>query len=62
MSSKPRVQHMSWVQRNHKDPDPNKAKPTPIHPPSHRKENLSSNQSSTYQVGVKEIKMGGDIL
>lgn len=53
---------MSWIQRNHKDPDPNKAKPTPIHPPSYRKENLSANQSSTYQVGVKEIKMGGDLV
>ncbi len=62
MSSKPKVQHMSWKQHVYRDPNPNKAKPTPLHPPSHKKENLSADKSTSKQVDVKTIRMGGDVL
>lgn len=62
MSNKPRVQYMSWHQHSHRDPDINKAKPTPLHPPTHSKENLLAQESTTKQVAVKPIIMGGDVL
>ena len=63
MSSKRlRVQHLSWKQRKRKDPDINRATPTPFHPITHKHENLIAQPSSSNQVEVKSIKMGGDIM
>lgn len=62
MSDKPRVQHMSWIQHQHRDPDINKAKPTPLHPPTHKHENLNAELSTSNKVAVKGIKMKDDIL
>ena len=61
-SNHPRVQYMSWHQHTHKDPNPNRAKPTPLHPPTHKYENLLAQESTTKQVAVKPIRMGGDVL
>ena len=61
MIHKPCVQVMSWKQYKHKDPNPNNPKPKVFHPPTHKKENTIAQQSSTNQVGVKSIVMGGDV-
>ena len=61
-SNHPRVQYMSWHQHTHKDPNPNRAKPTPLHPPTHKYENLLAQESTSNKVAVKGIKMGGDAL
>ena len=61
MSSKPRVQHMSWIQCKHKDDNINRATPKVLHPPSHKKENTIAQPSTANQVGVKPIIMGGDV-
>ena len=61
MSSKPRIQHMSWKQCKHKDPNPNKPKPKVLHPPSYKQENTIAQPSTANQVGVKPIIMGGDL-
>ena len=62
MSDKPRVQYMSWHQHHHREPDINKAKPTPLSPPTHKQENLLAQESTSNKVAVKGIKMGGDVM
>ena len=61
-SQHPRVQYKSWKQHTHRDPDINRATPTPLHPITHKHENLLAQESTTNQVAVKSIKMGGDVL
>ena len=61
-SNQPRVQYMSWHQHHHREPDINKAKPTPLYPPTHKQENLLAQESTSNKVAVKGIKMGGDAL
>ena len=62
MSTKPRVQHMSWKQKIHHDDDINRPKPKVLHPPSHKKENLLAQPSTSNEVAVKDIAMGGDVM
>ena len=62
MSSRQRVQVMSWKQCKHKDPNINRATPKVLHPPSHRNENTLAQPSSSNQVSVKSIVMGGDLV
>ena len=61
-SHQPRVQYMSWHQHHHRDPDINKAKPTPLHPITHKQENLLAQESTSNKVAVKGIKMKDDVL
>ena len=51
--------NMAWKQYKHKDPNPNNAKPTPIHPPTHKKENIVMDGSAKIP-HIKPIIMGGD--
>lgn len=53
---------MSWKQKKRKDPNPNKASKPYIHPPTHRKENISAIAGVSKEVHTKNIKMGGDVL
>lgn len=55
-----RVMNMAWKQYKHKDPNPNKAQPAPIHPPSYRKENIVMDGTADIP-RTKPIIMGGDI-
>lgn len=57
----PRVQHISYKQRIHKDPDINKARKEYKHPPTHRVENIFTFPGKSKEVGVKNIRMGGDV-
>ena len=61
-SNRPRVQYMSWHQHHHRDPDINKATPTPLHPPTHKHENLLAQESTSNKVAVKDIRMKDDIM
>ena len=62
MSTKPRVQHMSWKQKMHHDDDINRPKPKVLHPPSHKEENILAQPSTSNEVAVKDIVMGGDVM
>ena len=52
--------NMAWKQYKHKDPNPNKAQPTPIHPPTHKKEVIVMDGTADIP-RTKPIIMGGDI-
>ena len=52
--------NMAWKQYKHKDPNPNKAQPTPIHPPTHKKENIVMDGSANIPKS-KPIIMDGDV-
>lgn len=54
------VMNMAWKQYKYKDPDPNKAQSTPIHPPTHKKENIVMDGSANVPKS-KPIIMGGDV-
>ena len=58
----PRVQVISWKQKKRKDPNPNKPRKPYIHPPTHRRENISAIVGASKEVHTKNIKMGGDVL
>ena len=61
-SHHPRVQHMSWKQKIHHDDDINRPKPKVLHPPTHKEENLLAQPSTSNEVAVKDIVMGGDVM
>ena len=53
---------MSWKQKIHHDDDINRPKPKVLHPPTHKEENLLAQPSTSNEVAVKDIVMGGDVM